>query len=726
MNRTDPPTPFAPKIRPRHLDRLAVVYIRQSTPQQVLGNRESADLQYQLRRRAVEFGWAESRVLVIDDDQATSGQWIEGRLGFQRLLAEVALGHVGVVFGREMSRLARSCKDFHHLIELCAIFNVVLADADGVYDPADPNDRMLLGFRGLMSEAELHVLRSRLIHGKLNKARRGEAFSLVPIGYVRTSDGGVAMDPDEQARAAVRMVFEKVAELGSARRAHAFLVAHGIRLGVRSNRRSDKGALCWRLPRLSTIYDMLRHPFYAGAYVYGRCVVDRRGQATGKPGRRSARPDEWVCFQRDRVPAYITWEQYEENRRRMADNDKSRGVKARVDRPSTLLNGLARCGRCGRAMAACKTYEIREPRYVCDPGHYEAGEPTCQSLTAIPVDRLIESLVLEAVRPAALELSLRAAEQAGRDRDRLHVVWRQKVERARYEAERARRQYDAAEPENRLVTRELERRWEQALAEARRVEEEYARFQAEQPRELTAAERDRIRALAADIPALWRADTTRGSDRRAIVRLLIERVDVSRQGGTELVDVVVHWRGGGQGRHVVRQRLRRYDDLGRYDELRARVTDLRGQGVTGEQIATVLNGEGFVMPRGEAFNGRTVRHLFTRFGLTGRPAGLGAGEGPGRCEWWLPELAYELGVKPIVIHRWRWSGYLSARRLAGDKSRWIVWANAAEVRRLRRLRAYERSHRGQVAPAELTTTLRPKGKRTPQRGETTRAKRGGQ
>jgi hypothetical protein len=333
---------------------------------------------------------------------------------------------------------------------------------------------------------------------------------------------------------------------------------------------------------------------------------------------------------------------------------------------------------------------------------------------------------VQAVRPAALELSLRAAEQAGRERDRLHAVWRQKVERAKYETDRARRQYDAAEPENRLVTRELERRWEQALAEARRVEEDYARFQAERPRGLTAAERDRIRALAGDIPTLWRADTTRGSDRRAIVRLLIDRVELSRRGGTELVDVVVHWRGGAQGRHVVRQRLRRYDDSGRYDELRARVTDLRGQGMTGEQIAAVLNGEGFVMPRGEAFNGRTVRHLFTRFGLTGRPAGLSAGEGPGRCEWWLPELAYELGVKPIVVHRWRWSGYLSARQRAGDKSRWIVWANVAEVRRLRRLRAYERSHRGQAAPVDLTTTLRTEGKRNPERVKKTCAKRGGQ
>jgi hypothetical protein len=276
--------------------------------------------------------------------------------------------------------------------------------------------------------------------------------------------------------------------------------------------------------------------------------------------------------------------------------------------------------------------------------------------------------VLEAVRPAALELSLRAAAQAERDRDRLHAVWRQKVKRANYGADRARRQYDAAEPENRLVARELERRWEQALAEAQRVEGDYARFEAEQPRELTAAEWDRIRELAADLPALGQAATTRGSDRRVIVRLLIDHVELTRRGATELVDVAVHWRGGALGQHVIRQWLRSYDDLGQYDELRSRVTDLRGQGMTSDQIAAVLNCKGLVMPRGEAFSARTMRYMFIRFRLTGRPAGLAAGEGLGRCEWWLPELAYELGVKPIVLHRWRLSRYVTARQLWGTRA----------------------------------------------------------
>jgi DNA invertase Pin-like site-specific DNA recombinase len=690
---------------------LAVVYIRQSTPQQVVSNRESTDLQYQLRSRAVEYGWAESRVLVIDDDQGMSGQSIAGRLGFQRLLAEVSLGQVGMVLGREMSRLARSCKDWHQLLELCSLFQVLLADADGVYDPTDPNDRMLLGLRGMMSEAELHVLRTRLLQGKLNKARRGELFGFVPIGYVRTPDGGVDLDPDEQAQSAVRLVFEKMAELGSARRAHAFLIAGDIRLGVRSYRGPDKGKLTWRLPRLSTIYDMLRHPFYAGAYVYGRCVVDRVGRGTGKPGRRAARPDEWVCLLRDKVPAYITWDQYEENRRRMAENDKGRGTNKRVCRAGTLLNRLAKCGQCGRPMAACHTHEDREPRYACDSGRYEGNGPACQTLTAIPVDQLIGSLVLEAVRPAALELSLHAAEQAGRDRDRLHASWRQKVERATYEAERARRQYDAAEPENRLVARELERRWEEALTGLRLLQDDYARFQAELPREMTATERDRIRSLATDLPALWTSTTTCAADRRAIVRLLIEQVELTRRGGNERIDVVVHWRGGAEGRYVVRQRVQGYRHLERYAELRARVAQLREQGQSSIQTANTLNGEGFAMPRGEAFTGCTVRRLWRQFGLTS----AGGDVGPGKGEWWLPELAAALEVARSVLYRWRRSGYIRVRRRAGDQTQWIVWADATEIRRLRRLRAYERAHRGEPAPAELTTPAKRdtmKGKKT--------------
>ncbi|MDG3005845.1 recombinase family protein [Paludisphaera mucosa] len=368
MSRADAASPSAHKIRPRHCDRLAVVYVRQSTPQQVAGNRESADLQYQLRRRAVALGWADDRVVVIDDDQGISGASVENRPGFQRLLAEVSLGHVGVVFGREMSRLSRSCKDWYQLLELCGLFQVLLADADGVYDPTDPNDRMLLGLRGMMSEAEVHVLKARMHQGKLNKARRGELFTCVPVGYVGSPDGGIAMDPDEQVRSAVSLVFAKFAELGSLTKAHAYFAANDIQLGLRVYKGPGKGRLEWRRPRRSGLYEMLRHPIYAGAYAYGRSPFDPTRRVAGKPksGRWNAPPEEWACLLRDAVPAYIPWEQFEANRRRLAANDRGPGSKKATGRAPTLLNGIVRCGRCGRPMGARNARASANPRYACD------------------------------------------------------------------------------------------------------------------------------------------------------------------------------------------------------------------------------------------------------------------------------------------------------------------------------------------------------------------------
>lgn len=700
---------FGHKIRPRHLDRLAMVYVRQSTPHQVAENRESADLQYQLRQRAVELGWLDTRVLVIDDDQGCSGQSIDNRPGFQRLLAEISLGHVGIVFGREMSRLARSNKDWHQLLELCAVFQVLLADADGVYDPSDFNDRLLLGLKGTMSEAELHILKTRMHQGKLNKARRGELFTCVPVGYVRSADGGIALDPDEQVRSVIRLIFDKFIELGSVPKAHAYFVANDIRIGLRAYKGPDRGRLEWHQARRRTLYEVLRHPIYAGAYVYGRNPCDRTRTASGrfKSGRRTVPPQEWICFLKNRVPAYITWEQYEANRRRMRANDLCRGNNTSAGKAPTLLNGLLTCGRCGKPMSARNARATALPRYVCDAAKYEYGAPVCQGVRAAAVDRRIEELVLQAVEPAALELSLRAADRVERDRERLHAQWRQKLERADYEVGRARRQYDAVDPDNRLVARELERQWERKLTALQGLTEEYARFEHEQPRQMTAQDRDRIRALAADVPALWHAPTTVGADRRAMVRQLIERVTVTRRGTSEAIDVVIRWHEGTESYQVVHQGTRRYDQLGDFEQLKVRVTELRGEGRTGEQIAEVLNREGYRTPRGGPFTVHRVRRLSILLGLTAAPAGVrGPEELPGSGEWWLRDLARELSVEPIVIHQWRWSGRIHARQLPGSNGRVIVWADGNERRRLRRLRAYELAHRfqrGHRAPAELTT-----------------------
>lgn len=725
MNHADTNSPSGHKIRPRHRDRLAVVYVRQSTPQQVASNRESADLQYQLRRRAVAIGWADDRVLVIDDDQGISGSSVENRPGFLRLLAEVSLGHVGIVFGREMSRLARSCKDWHQLLDLCGVFQVLLADADGIYDPGDFNDRLLLGLKGTMSEAELHILRARLHQGKLNKAKRGELFTCVPVGYVRTAEGGIALDPDEQVRSVVSLVFAKYAELGSLTKVHAYFVANDIQFGLRAYKGPGKGRLVWQRPRRSTLYEMLRHPFYAGAYAYGRCPHDPTRRIANKPksGRRNVPPEEWVCLLRDRVPAYITWEEYEENRRRLAANDRGGGSNKAAGRAPTLLNGIVRCGRCGKPMGARNARASANPRYACDWEFQQFGGPRCQSVVAAYPDRLIESLVLKAVEPASLELSLRTAEHAERDRERLHRLWKQRSERAGYEADRARRQHDAVDPENRLVARELERQWEEKLAEQQRLEEDFARFRAEQPRHLCESDRERIRTLATDLPGLWRSPTTTGGDRRAIVRVLIERVELTRRGETQSVDLTIRWPGGPVTRHAIRQGLRTYRSLDGLETLRERVLELRGEGRTAEAIATILNREGYPAARVAAFTGTLVRQLLAKFGRSGIPPGVrDAGDLPGRHEAWLPGLARRLGVKPIVLHRWRWSGWLRARQLRGENGRWIVWADTEESDRLARLRRFEVEHHGRrKPPSELTTPVMPEDPR----GKTTCSQSGG-
>ncbi|MCE9564589.1 MAG: recombinase family protein [Planctomycetes bacterium] len=519
-------------------------------------------------------------------------------------------------------------------------------------------------------------------------------------------------------------MFAKFAELGSLTKTHAYFVTNNIQLGQRVYKGPGKGQLIWQRPRRSGLYAMLRHPIYAGAYAFGRCPLDPQRRIAGKTksGRRTAPPEEWICLLKDKVPAYISWEQYEQNGRRLATNDRGPGSKKATGRAPTLLNGMIACGRCGHPMAARNARVSANPRYACDREFQEYGGPRCQSVVAAYPDRLVEALVLQAVKPASLELSMRAAERAEQERERLHAHWKQRLERAGYEVERAKRQYDAVDPTNRLVARELERQWEQKLKEKQNLDEEHARFLAEQPRHLSVSDRERIGTLAKDLLGLWRSPTTRGGDRRAIVRLLIERVELTRHGETERVDAVVHWRGGTTTRHQVRQGLRKYSSIERYEELRQRVVTLRGDGMSADEIADALNAEGYRAARGEKYTGYCVRQLWTRFGLAGVPAGIrDASDLPGKDEHWLPELAKSLGVKPIVVHRWRWSGWLHARQLRGENGRWIVWANA-EMSRFRQLRAFEIKYHGRRT---LPSKLCKPASRTGAKGSTTHSQSGG-
>ena len=459
------------KIRPGHRDRAAVVYVRQSSRQQALEHSESTRLQYALAERAAALGWARSQIVVIDDDLGVSAATADARAGFARLVTEVTMGRVGIVLGIEMSRLARTGRDWHQLLELCSLSGVLLADPDGVYDPGVYNDRLLLGLKGTMSEAELYLIRQRMLSGRLAKAERGELAIPLPIGYVRRPSGEVVLDPDEQARHVVGLVFRAFARLGTLNGVLRYLAGHQVQLPVRARGGVAKGEIEWRRPTRETLQIMLHNPVYAGYYAYGRRQVEPRRKVPGRPstGRVVKGIGEWLVLLPGRLPAYITPEQYEANVARMAANRQTAATPGAPRDGSALLSGLLRCGRCGGHRMTVQ-YHDGSPSahsYTCAYRQVNYGTGgSCQHIAGPALDAYITRQVLDAVAPAALEVSMAAATQAEAERAMLDKLWRQRLERARYAAGRARRQYQLAEPENRLVARQLETEWEAALAEA--------------------------------------------------------------------------------------------------------------------------------------------------------------------------------------------------------------------------------------------------------------------
>jgi DNA invertase Pin-like site-specific DNA recombinase/IS30 family transposase len=682
------------KIEARHIERLAIVYVRQSDPQQVIRHRESTALQYSLIDRAVHLGWPRERVLVIDEDQGISGQHAEGRLGFQRMMAEVAMNHVGIILGREMSRLARSCKDWYQLLEVCGLFDTILSDQDGVYDPATYHDRLLLGLTGIMSEAELHVMRGRLHAGLMNKARRGELFNQLPLGYVRLSTGGVALDPDEQVQAVVRLVFEKFDELGSVNGVLRYLAKHTIRFGIRPHGGRNRGQLEWRRPNQATIRNVLHHPMYAGAYVYGRRKIDPRGKVPGRPatGLRNRPREQWAVLLKDRHPAYITWEQFEANQRKLAENRARSGNLGAPREGSSLLGGLLVCGKCGCRMVVTYAGKKTALSYLCRRQCDCYGQDPCQKVAGKVLDELVTRQALRVLEPASLELSLAAADDIERERARLAQHWTQRRERARYEVERAARQYHAVEPQNRLVARELERNWEQALLEHRRAEEDFERFQRSQPTVLTESDRQLIKSLATQIPKLWNSQAVTPPERQTILRHLIDRVVVEVEGHTEIVDVTIQWAGGFASQHEVVRPVRRYEQLHDFDRLKSKILELHQAGWTSRKIAQQLNQEGFRPPRrAKRYNKELVRQILSR-SIQKSPKSektAAPSNALGPDEWLLRDLARSMPIPEETLYAWLRRGWVTGWKVSVGRrrSQWIVWADSDERDRLRRLRA---------------------------------------
>ena len=544
-----------------------------------------------------------------------------------------------------------------------------------------------------MSEAELHVLKQRMLAGKRAKAARGELGMSVPMGYFRRPSGEVIKDPDEQAQATIQLIFDQFERRGTINGVLQYLVHHHIGLPCRVRWGSAKGDLTWCRPNRVTLSNLLHHPMYAGAYVYGRRPTDPRRKQPGRPatGRTVAKPEEWLVLRKDHYPAYISWERFEQNLAQLEAN--SNAVLGAPRHGPSLLSGLVICGRCGLRMSAGYSDNGRGLRYSCCRAAVDYGEARCQSLAGSPLDERVSRLVLQALEPAALEISLKVAEDLEAERHQLHQHWAQRLERAHFEAERAARQYQAVEPENRLVARTLERQWEAALTAEATVKADYQRFLTEQPAPLSIPERNAIRRLASDIPALWCAPGTTPADRQAIIRQLVERVVVTVQGESEQVAVQVHWFGGQATPLTLIRPVARLEQLSYYPELLQRVAQLHAQGHDAPSLAQQLNAEGWRPAKRRAtFNAAMVLTLLHRQGIRSACCAPAHEVARRANELTLPELAQRLAIPQPTLYAWLRKGQLKARRdTSSSPPLWLIQADAAEIEPLQALRSAPRT-----------------------------------
>jgi DNA invertase Pin-like site-specific DNA recombinase len=607
------------KMQSLHYERTAYVYVRQSTPWQVMENRESTERQYHLRERAVQLGWPASHVEVIDEDQGRSGSTATHRSGFQRLVTEVGLGKVGIVLMLEASRLARNNSDWYRLIEICGLTSTLIGDENAVYSPREPNDRLLLGVKGTLSEAELFTLRTRLYEGRWNKARKGLLQFPLPTGYVRGADGHWELDPDAQVRERLAYLFDSFRRLGVARSVVRDLKQKALDLPTRVATREGYGSLIWKTPSLSAVVRILRNPAYAGVYVFGRWGYsgDRRSAKTGKVLPHQVPMAQWPVKIDVHHPAYLSWEEYVKNCEQMHQNWNGGETRGVAREGNALLQGIVYCGICGHKMGVQNHVlrEKRSPSYICQSNYHNGdADKICQSMTSRPVDAAVVEAFLESVSPMSLEVGFRVLEQLEQDLAAQRRQRELQLEQARYEARLAQRQYDAVDPDNRLVASELERRWNEKLERVSHLEQAHAQAEQEAEWNLTPAERQAIQELSQNLPLLWGAPNTTNQERKRLLRMAIESVQLEGVSKAGEIDVQIRWRSGMLTNFAVKRSTPGERSLKTPQEALAKIREMAGEYTYGD-IAHHLNDAGYRTAFGRPFTHQHVGYICRRNGV---------------------------------------------------------------------------------------------------------------
>jgi DNA invertase Pin-like site-specific DNA recombinase len=654
------------KIMPDHLARGAFIYVRQSTVDQLANNHESRRRQYGLAERARTLGWTD--VTIIDDDLGRSGSGVS-RLGFERLLAAICEGRVGAVFAIEASRLARNGRDWHTLIEFCGLVGTVIVDEDGVYEPRHPNDRLLLGMKGTMSELELSLLRARSMEALKQKARRGELFFSVAVGYVKVGRDKIEMDPDLRVREAIGLVFTRFAEMQSIRQVFLSLRAERISLPYIDSKGSGPRQLLWKLPAYTTVNNLLTNPVYAGAYAFGRTgsrMTIENGRKRILRGQRKDRSD-WAVLLVDHHEGYLSWADYERNQRLIADNANGKGMMVRgaVRKGEALLAGLVRCGHCGRRLLVSYNGTKGDiGRYNCDAARNNPEAPPCISFGALRVDAAVGAEVVRLLQPLGVEAAVRAIADSEHQSAEKQRQIELALEQARYEAARARRQYDAVDPDNRLVAGELERRWDAALAAVVTLEEELASLVRQHPAALSDAERLRLLQLGTDLGAAWHHPAATAVTRKRIIRAVLHEV-VARVDG-EQIELLLHWQGGDHTRLAVRKN-RRGQTRWAVEPDTVELIRTCARLMPDKAIAGMLNRTGKRTGRLNGWTQSRVRAFRNTHGI----AVYREGEWAERGEMTLTDVAKMLDLSPITVLRQIKAGIIPAKQYCKGAP-WVI------------------------------------------------------